>query len=406
VVWQIVISKGVQVTIAGSIINFSIGIFYAWSVFADGLIKELGWSKAEAMLPYTLELLIFSIAMIFGGRFQDRFGPRRGTLLSGIFTGLAFIMCGLTASPAGVAFSFGVVFAVAAAFGYSAVTPAAIKWFPPAKRGLITGLVLMSLAAGSLLWAPLINFLLEYTGIINAFIVCGLFLMIAITVSSRFISIPAVTTRHDNQSSYTSSPEDFNWRKFIKEPSFKILWTLVGLTSGVGLMFIGHLVQVAETNFQVEWGYLLVSLFALTNASSRLIGGAICDRLGYLGNMKVALLMMAAAMLLYLSGLGWPALVLGTVFLGLSYGSLYTSYPNAVVHLFGIENFGISYGMIFTALGIVGSLGPTISAFLVDITTSYNLSFIIGIIATLICFFLVAKLKKITFQGYDNIYKV
>jgi len=400
VVSRIVISKGVQVTVAGSIINFSLGIFYAWSVFADGLIKELGWSKAEAMLPYTMELLVFSIAMIFGGRFQDRFGPRRGTLLSGVFTGLAFIACGLTANPAGVAFSFGVVFAVAAAFGYSAVTPAAIKWFPPAKRGLITGLVLMSLGAGSLLWAPVINFLLEYTGIVNAFIFCGLFLMTAITVSSRFISIPAVNTWSGNHSNHTSPPENFDWRKTIKDPSFKILWALVGLTSGVGMMFIGHLVQIAETNFQVGWGYLLVSLFAATNASSRLIGGAICDRLGYLGNMKVALLMMVAAMLLYLSGLGWPALVLGTAFLGLSYGSLYTSYPNAVAELFGLENFGISYGMIFTALGIVGSLGPMVSAFLVELTNSYNLSFIIGIAATLACFLLVANLKKIIAQTY------
>jgi len=398
VVSQIAINKGIQVTAAGSIINFSIGIFYAWSVFADGLINELGWSSAEAMLPYTMEILFFSIAMIFGGRFQDRFGPRRGTLMSGIFTGAAFIMCGLTASPIGVAFSFGVVFAVAAAFGYSAVTPAAIKWFPPARRGLVTGLVLMSLGAGSLIWAPVINFLIDYTGIINAFIICGFFLMAAITISSRFISIPETNTWNNNPAKHNLSPLDFDWRHTIKDPSFKILWLLVGLTSGVGLMFVGHLVQIAETNFQVGWGYLLVSLFAVTNASSRLIGGAICDRLGYIGNMKVALLMMVAAMLLYLSGLGWPALVLGTTFLGLSYGSLYTSYPNAVAQLFGLENFGISYGMIFTALGLVGSIGPMVSAFLVEMTASYNLSFLIGLAATLFCFLLVAKLKKLIYQ--------
>lgn len=391
----IVFSKGIQVTIAGSIINFSIGIFYAWSVFADGLIKELGWSKAEAMFPYTLELLVFSIAMIFGGRFQDRFGPRRGTLLSGVFTGFSFVLCGLTASPIGVAFSFGIVFATAAAFGYSAVTPAVIKWFPPAKRGLVTGLVLMSLGAGSLLWSPVINFLLVYTGIVNAFLICGLFLMVIMTVSSRFISAPPLNAWNNHRINLVPSPENFDWRKTIKKPSFKVLWALVGLTTGVGMMFIGHLVQIAETNFQVGWGYLLVSLFAAANASSRLIGGAICDRLGYIGNMKVALFMLSAAMLLYLSGLGWPTLILGTAFLGLSYGSLYTSYPYAVAELFGLENFGISYGMIFTALGIIGSLGPMASAFLAEVTTSYNLSFLIGLVTTAFCFLLVARLKKL-----------
>ncbi|MEW5785178.1 MAG: hypothetical protein AB1767_08930 [Bacillota bacterium] len=63
------LTQGVKVTIAGSFINFSLGIFYAWSVFAGGLIGELGWSKAAATRPYTLELLAFSITMIFAGRF-------------------------------------------------------------------------------------------------------------------------------------------------------------------------------------------------------------------------------------------------------------------------------------------------------------------------------------------------
>ena len=388
-------TKGVQVALAGSIINFSIGIFYAWSVFADGLIKELGWSTAEAMLPYTLEVLIFSLAMILGGRFQDRYGPRLGTLFSGIFIGLAFILCGLTASPVGVALSFGVIFAVAAAFGYSAVTPAVIKWFPPARRGLITGIVLMSLGSGALIWSPVVNYLLEHTGVLRAFIICGLILLLTITISSRFIEVPASVNGTDTLVDKNLSSKTFALVQTIKAPPFKLIWALIGLTSGVSMMFIGHLVQIAAINFQVGWGYLLVSLFAITNASSRLLGGVICDRIGYIGTMNGALLLMIASMALFLSGLGWPALILGTFFLGMSYGSLYTCYPNAVADFFGLENFGISYGMHITALGVIGSLGPMVSALLVEQTATYNYSFLIGIIAALICFLLVASLNQL-----------
>ncbi len=394
------LSKRVRVTLAGCMINFSLGLFYSWSVFADGLIKELGWSKAEAMLPYTLELLFFSIAMIFAGRFQDRFGPRRGILLSGIFTGLALMLSALTASPLGVAFSFGVVFGTAAAFGYSAVTPAAIKWFPPEKRGLITGIVLMSLGAGSLVWAPVINHLLHYTGIINTFLVSGLFLMLVITFSSRFVSVPAHGNGVNDLPFQAVEPVDQSWRKTIRQKSFRVLWLMVALTSGVGMMLVGHLVQIAELDFQITWGYLLVSLFALTNAASRVIGGAICDRIGYIGNMKAALVIMTASMLLFMSGLGWPALVLGTAFLGLSYGSLYTSFPTAVADLFGLDNFGVNYGMVFTALGFVGSIGPLVAAFLAELTASYNSSFVLGLIGSLFCFFLLAKLNKIIVQSH------
>jgi MFS transporter, OFA family, oxalate/formate antiporter len=389
-----IFTRKVKVTIAGAVINFCLGIFYAWSVFADGLIKELGWSKAEAMMPYTVELLVFSVAMIFGGRFQDRFGPRFGLTLSGLFTGLGLILCALTASPTGITISFGLVFGTAAAFGYSAVTPAVIRWFPPGKRGLVTGIVLMSLGASALIWAPVVNMLTLRVGVINAFLVTGLLLMLAINLAARVVASPQPAADLPEKSETREPVVDKSWRENLRNPSFRILWLMIGLSSGIGIMFIGHLVQISELNFQVSWGYLLVSLFAASNAAGRLGGGILCDRIGYSGNLKTALSLMTAAMLLYLSGWNWPALVAATMLLGLSYGSMYTSFPTIVVHLYGLKNFGINYGLIFTAVGLVGGLGPLVAAFLAELTGSYYPTFLLGLAASLICFFLVSRLNR------------
>ncbi len=393
----------VKVTLAGSLVNFCLGIFYAWSVFADGLITELGWSRSEAMIPYTLELLVFSVTMMFGGRFQDRFGPSRGILFSGIFTGLALVLCALTAHPPGIALSFGIIFGAAAAFGYSAVTPAVLSWFPVEKRGLVTGFILMSLGAAALIWAPVINLLLVHVGVLNAFMICGVFLFITITAASRAINkAPSAEEMGSaKQAGIIPEPEKVGkiWRRFFRNPTFRVLWLMVGLSSGIGFMFIGHLVQIAELNFNVPWGYALVSLFALTNALGRLTGGALCDRIGFVGNLKTALYFMVTAMLLFLSGLGWPALVAATVLLGLSYGSLYTSFPVIVAKIFGLENFGLHYGMVFTSIGIVGSLGPLVAAFLADLAGSYYPAFIIGITAALLCFYLVKVLETKAGRG-------
>ena len=389
-----IFSEGVKVTLAGSLVNFSLGIFYAWSVFADGLIKELGWSRAEAMFPYTLELLVFSIAMIFGGRFQDRFGPRGGIILSGIFSGLGMILCALTASPLGVTLSFGVVFGSAAAFGYSAVTPAVIRWFPPGKRGLVTGIVLMSMGAAALVWAPVVNILISETGVVNAFLVCGFLLILMISLAAKAITIPTREAKPFDTSAPVFDPLENNWRATIRKPSFRILWIMVGLSSGIGTMFIGNLVQIAELNFQVTWGFLLVSLFAVCNALGRLAGGVLCDRIGYIGNLKLTIIMMALTMLIYLGGWGWPALTMATAVLGLSYGSMYTSFPTIVGNLYGLDNFGINYGMLFTAIGFVGSLGPLAAAYTAELANSYYPTFIFGLAASLTCLFLITELKK------------
>ena len=384
----------IRVTAAGALINFSLGIFYAWSVFAEGLIKELGWSKAEAMLPYTIELLVYSFAMILGGRFQDRFGPRRGILLSGVFGGMGLILCALTASPAGIAFSFGVIFGAAAAFGYSAVTPAVIRWFPPSKRGSVIGFVLMSLGAAALVCSPLVNLLTVKYGVINTFMICGIFIILIINGAGMAVTVPPGDKTLNAPTGENSCRTGIAWFSTLRRPSFKILWLMIGLSSGVGIMFVGHLVQIAELNFQVSWGYLLVSVFAATNAAGRLGGGILFDRIGYIGNIKVSLFMMLAAMMLFLSGFGWPALVAATFLLGLSYGSMFTSFPTLVGAIYGLENFGLHYGMIFTSVGIVGGLGPLLAAFMAERTGSYNLIFIIGLIAALFSFYLLVLLKS------------
>ncbi len=119
-----------------------------------------------------------------------------------------------------------------------------------------------------------------------------------------------------------------------------------------------------------------------------------CDRVGYIGNLRVALTLMVMAMLLYLTGWSWPALVIATSLLGLSYGSIYTSFPTIVVNLYGLKNFGINYGMVFTAVGLVGSLGPLAAAYLAESTNSYNSTFLLGLVASLVCLFLAVELKK------------
>jgi len=390
------ISRRTGVLIAGALVNFCLGIFYAWSVFADGLIKELGWTKSVATLPYTVELLTYAVAMIVGGQFQDRYGPRKGVMISGVLAGLSLILCGLIGNPTGVALSFGLVFGTASAFGYSSVTPAVIRWFPLEKRGLVTGIVLMSLGSSALIWSPLVNFLINRVGVINAFLVCGVLLFLVVNLAARVIDVPEGEKEYSKKAARNAEAGKGEWRLILHRNEFWLIWLLIGLSSGVGIMFIGQLVQIAELNFQVEWGYILVSIFAATNAAGRLTGGVFCDRLGYILNLKLSLIMMFTAMLLFLSGLGHVALIIATIFLGFSYGSQFTSYPLIVSKLFGLDHFGLIYGMAFTSLGLVGGIGPLIAAYLAQLTDSYFPTFLIGLSASIACFYLLSKLRHKT----------
>ncbi len=381
----ILLYRGTKVALAGAFINFSLGLFYAWSVFAERLIHDYGWSKAAAVFPYTFELLVFAIAMIFTGRFQDKMGPRRAATICGLFTGISLFICSFVIHPLGLTLLFGLLFGTAASFGYAAATPAALKWFPPGKRGLITGVVIMPMGAAALVWSPLVKLLLDWVGLPGVFRICGLFLLVAITLVAQVISLPDKKDTFYQEG--TMAPKSrVDWRLLLRSPIFILLWLMLGLSTGTGLMFIGQLVQVADLNFHVSWGYILVSLFALMSTMGRLGGGVLSDRIGYLHNIRVALLLMAVAMSFFISGWGIPALVAATLLLGAGYGSLYSSFPTAVGHLFGLEDFGFIYGMVFTAMGVAGGVGPLAAAALADRYGSYSPAFLTGLAAALLCF--------------------
>ena len=100
--------KAWVVTFAGTAINLCLGILYAWSVWGakltvpklpDGKFNEalLGtalpginsaWtylSNAEIATPFSLCVVMFALFMIPGGRIQDKYGPKVGATVGGLF---------------------------------------------------------------------------------------------------------------------------------------------------------------------------------------------------------------------------------------------------------------------------------------------------------------------------------
>ena len=385
------LSNGVKVTIAGSVINLFIGTFYSWSVFAGGLIHELGWTRTQASLPYTVEVLAFAVMMVVAGRIQDRFGARKASVISALLVGFSLILCSLFPVPLGLTLFFGLVYGTGAAFGYAAVTPAAMKWFPPEKRGLVTGFVVMSLAAGSLFWPTIISALLGKYGVVQTFFLWGLLLLAGMLIMASFISEPRIDPA---EAAGKTAAARLPWEKIFTHPTFVLLWLMMGLAAGTGLMVVGHLVQIAELDFRVKGGFILVSLFALFNMGGRFSGGLITDRLGYEKVLLFSFLMSLVSMLLFLVTASWPGLVLGTVFLGLSYGSIFTAFPAAIVNTFGLYDFGAYYGLLFTALGIGGSLGPFLAGTLADYFGTYNMAFVLGMGAALLALALLSRLGR------------
>ena len=197
--------RGWIVVLAGTGLNLALGILYAWSVFSKQIVETVekggfGWTKTTASLPYTVACGIFAIMMIPAGRLQDRVGPRVVASAGAVLTGLGCVVASFSSAesvlPAII--GFGVLGGSGIGLGYAAATPAAVKWFPPEKKGLITGVVVGGFGIAPVYIAPLSKYLISTYGVAGSFRILGVaFLVAGCTKDATFVEpIPPLAAIH------------------------------------------------------------------------------------------------------------------------------------------------------------------------------------------------------------------
>src|SRR5713226_4988883 len=195
--------KAWVLTFAGTAVNLCLGILYAWSVWKSGLIADKdhpagtpmsgvneGWvylTDAQATWAYALCGFIFALFMIPGGRLQDRYGPKLGATLGGLFLAGGCILAGLMKSYAGLILGFGVLGGIGMGLGYAAATPAAVRWFGAHQRGLIVGLVVGGYGGAAIYISPLAKELIASYGLSGSFIGLGCLFALVVIVAGQLL---------------------------------------------------------------------------------------------------------------------------------------------------------------------------------------------------------------------------
>jgi len=387
--------KGWIVVSAATGINLILGLLYIWSIMSKALVKELGWTSTQASLPYTVCTAVFAIVMVFAGKIQDIRGPRLASTFGGILLGGGLVLSSITENPLIMVLTFGVLGGAGIGFCYAATTPSALKWFPIQKKGLISGIVVAGVGFAAVYISPMTNSLLISYGISKTFLYLGIGALILLIVLSQLLldapssysaktAAPADKDKNNNKSSEPEKKKDYGWKEMLKTLNFYKLWIMYAFTSSAGLMIIGHIANIA--NMQANWenGYLLVVLLAIFNTSGRVIGGFVSDRLGHLNTMRVIFLLQAINMAFFGQYLSTGTLALGVAVAGLCYGALFSVFPAATAELYGIKNLGVNYGLVFTAWGLGGVIGPLLAARIFDTTGSYNASYIVSVVLLII----------------------
>ncbi|HEY6098460.1 MAG TPA: OFA family MFS transporter [Anaeromyxobacter sp.] len=377
------VRRGWVVVLAGTGLNLALGILYAWSVFSKQLVEPVarggfGWTKTQATLPYTIAIACFALMMVPAGRLQDRLGPRVVASLGGILTGAGLLVASL-ATPARVApalLGFGVLAGTGFGLGYAAATPAAVKWFPPEKKGLITGIVVAGFGIAPVYIAPLSRHLLATYGVAASFRVLGIAFLVVATAFAQLVRNPAQPAPSERKADGAAPPlarPDRTWREMVRTPMFYMLWIQYACAATAGLMIIGHMAKIVavQSGDAIEVGFVFVALLAAFNAGGRIAAGVISDYIGRVVTLGIVCILQAAMMFFFPSFTTIGEFTLGAAVVGFSYGACLSLFPATTADQWGTKNMGLNYGVLFTAWGVGGVLGPTLASRIADRTGSY-----------------------------------
>jgi MFS transporter, OFA family, oxalate/formate antiporter len=364
--------------------NLALGTLYAWSVFVAPLEKQFGWKRADTSMVFTIAVVMIAVGFVVAGRIQDRIGPLFCSLAGSILASLGFFLCSYATSLPYLWFCFGMI-GLGNGFGYAIPIPVMAKWFPD-KRGLAVGLAVGGYGAGSAIFGPLAQLkLIPAYGLPATFKILGVIILVMTMLGAFLLKNPPIGYKPVGwtpPAANSSRPlRDQSPGEVLATPTFYFMWVAYALGCSAGLMVISQLVPFATSAGIAATSLATITLVvgAVGNAAGRVLSAWMSDQLGRINVLRVMIgISMVAMPLLYAVGGNVVLLYLLVFIVYWCYGTQLSVNGAAAADFWGTRNAGINYGLLFTAWGVAGIIGPRIGGVLYDKYHNYQAAFYAG----------------------------
>lgn len=355
---------------------------YVVSVVIPAVQAEFGIDRAQASLPYTLLMIGFGVGGVVMGRLADRFGVMWPLLGGAVALGLGYVACSL--APNIVVFIAAQAVLVGLLGSSAAFAPLVADtslWFVK-RRGIAVAICASGNYIAGAVWPPIVQHFVETVGWRQAYLGMGVFCSVTMFGLALLMRPrpPAVVM---NAAPVAGAPIAADTLR----PFGLSLGTAQGLlcVAGVACCVAMAMPQVhivaycTDLGFGAARGAQMLSLMLACGIVSRLVSGAICDRIGGLRTLLLGSALQCVALLLFLPFDGLVPLFVVSAMFGLFQGGLVPSYAIIVREHFPPAEAGARVGTVLMCTLLGMALGGWMSGKVFDLTGSYHAAFINGI---------------------------
>jgi MFS family permease len=354
----------VRVALALLVLELAFGLVFAWGAASPFVSAQDHWPPLLLGLVYSAVPVGFGAGVVVAGRLADRHPPRRicwlavGVMAVGF--AVAFVVpTGLTF----VVFYSGIGLGVGAGLALAGGVAAGVYVFP-SRSGMVGGALTGVYALAGLIHAPLISQLSSRIGWLNAIRLVGTGLLVSAAVAMLFM--PGIPRPASIRTGWARP----GVRALAARPGVWTGFLVTALTVPVGAFAFVNLAIYAGFLAMPSWvGTLAILLLVLGNATGRLLGGTVADRVSPDLVLLATLLCASGSAALLFRPFGIPGVLVAAGFGGLAFGVpagvasrlASEAAPDAPNSAFGLLIAGYSTGsFIGPLLGAVVAGFPTV----------------------------------------------
>ena len=390
--------------LAAAVLLSTLGGVGMWSVVVTLPAAQVQFAvdRGAASLPFTLTMIGFAAGGVLMGRLADRFGVVIPVVVGTLMIGLGYIAAGYSTTLWQYALAQGVLVAF---FGCSATFGPLMAdtsmWFTR-RRGIAVSICASGNYLAGTVWPPIVQHFVQSVGWRQTHVGIGIFCVATMLPLALMLrrKTPALAS-----GAGTFIARDGQGGLGLAPNTLMALLVVAGIACCVAMsMPQVHIVAYCgDLGYGAARGAQMLSLMLACGIVSRLISGAICDRIGGLRTLLLGSGLQGVALLLFLPFDSLWSLYLVSALFGLFQGGIVPSYAIIVREYFAPAEAGARVGTVimFTLLGM--ALGGWMSGAVFDLTGSYRAAFLNGIGWNLlnlsIAFWLLRRTRRIEAAG-------
>ncbi|MGZ2259702.1 MFS transporter [Roseobacter sp. A03A-229] len=350
---------------------------WAIIVIMPAVEAEFGAGRAEASMPYTLTMIGFAVGNFAIGKAVDRFGVTLSLIAAAVGVAVGFGLATLSQSIVMLSLAQLLV-GFASAVGFGPLIADISHWFVR-RRGIAVALVASGNYLSGAFWPLVLAGMLEQTGWRSVY----LFMAVVTLVGVIPLSL-ALRRRLPEEARAVA--QDMSLRNASSAGlSPRALQYLLGL-AGIGCCVAMSMPQVHIVAYCVDLGYgpavgaEMLALMLLGGVGSRIVSGLLADQLGGVKTLLIGSTLQCLALFLYLPSSGLVSLYVVSLIFGLSQGGIVPSYALIVREYMPAREAGARVGIVMMATIMGMALGGWMSGWIYDVSGSYQLAFVNGIL--------------------------